>query len=151
MTYIQEFMEDALKEAEHASDCGEIPVGALIVKDGKIIAKASNMVEGKQNPLMHAEMICIDEALKVLNGKWLKNCEMYVTLEPCPMCMGAIMNARIKRLYIGAPDMQYGACGSKYNLSETLNHKCEVYFGILEEKSKKMINDFFKKMRNKEE
>ena len=150
MSYIQDFMKLALNEANSAYHNGEIPVGAVIVKGGNVIASASNTCEKQKNPLLHAEINCINKAIDITGDKYLTDCDMYVTLEPCPMCMGAIMNARIKRLYIGTPDLRYGASGSKYDLSETLNHKCEIYFGILEENCKNLINNFFKKMRGNE-
>ena len=150
MSYIHEYMKIALNQAKNAYNNGEIPIGAVIVKNGEVIAMASNTCEEHSNPLMHAEINCINRAVAILGDKHLTDCDMYVTLEPCPMCMGAIMNARIKRLYIGATDAQYGASGSKYNLSETLNHKCEVYFGILEDECKNLINNFFEKLRGNE-
>ncbi len=147
MTYIQKFMKKAIFEAQSGFDAGEIPVGCVIVKDNKIIASATNQVETDKNPTNHAEILCIQKAINVLGEKYLTDCEMYVTLEPCPMCMGAIMNSRIKRVYIGANDENFGACGSKYDLTSSLNHKCEVYFGILEEECKNLLLKFFKKLR----
>ena len=146
----EKFMKEALKEAKKAYKKEEIPVGAIIVKDGDIIARGHNLKETKANTIKHAEIIAIEKASKKLNAWRLENCEMYVTLEPCSMCAGAIINARIKKVYIGTMDEKTGACGSVLNLFEyNFNHKVECETGILKESCKKIIQDFFKELRLK--
>ena len=149
MSYINDFMQIAIEQARKAYTENEIPVGCVIVKDGKIIFKSRNSIQKNSNPICHAEILCINGALKKLNQKYLYNCDLYVTLEPCPMCMGAIMASRIARVYIGAQDNNFGACGTMYNLCETLNHKCEVYFGINEDECKNLLQNFFEKILKK--
>ena len=145
----KEFMEEALKLAKEAAECGEIPVGAVIVKNGEIIAKGRNMREEKQNALSHAEIEAINNACKTLNSWRLDDCEIYVTLEPCPMCAGAIINARIKTLVFGAYDLKAGSIDSVVNLCDyPYNHKVEVYGGICEERCLAVLKDFFKELRN---
>ena len=143
------YMKKALIEAKKAFDKDEVPIGAIIVKDGKIIAKAHNCKEIKKDTTMHAELIAIKKASKKLNSWRLTNCEMYTTLEPCPMCAGAIINSRIKKVYIGAKDEKSGAAGSVLNLFKDykFNHLVEVEQGILEEDCKKILQDFFKYLR----
>ena len=142
------FMLEALGEAKKAYDEGEVPVGAVIVKDGKIIAKGHNQREQKQNALSHAEMECINTACKILNSWRLDGCELYVTLEPCPMCTGAIINSRIKTVVFGAFDLRAGSMDSVINLCDyPYNHKPEIYGGILEDECKKILEDFFKEKR----
>ena len=145
----EKFMKEALKEAKKAYNKLEIPVGAIIVKDGKIIAKAHNQKETKLDTTKHAEILAIQKASKKLGSWRLLDCEMYVTLEPCPMCAGAIINSRIKNVYIGTMDEKTGAVGSKLNLFEdyTFNHKVEFETGVLQEQSEKMLKDFFKDLR----
>ncbi len=144
------FMKAALREAQKAFDEGEVPVGCVIVKDGKIIARGRNARERKKNALLHAEISAIDKACKKLSGWRLWQCEMYVTLEPCPMCTGAIINSRIKKVYIGAEDSKAGAMGSVLNLAEfPFNHKPEIEFGILSEESKHLLKSFFQNLRKK--
>ena len=142
-------MKEALKEAKKAYDKLEIPVGAVIVKDGKIIARAHNSKEEKQDTTRHAEIIAIQRASKKLQNWRLNDCEMYVTLEPCPMCAGAIIQSRIKKVYIGAMDEKTGACGSVLNLLSDykFNHVVEVESGFLKEECEKMLKDFFKLLR----
>ena len=143
-------MKEALKEAQKAYDKDEIPVGAVIVKDGKIISKAHNLREIKQNAVAHAEILAIEKANKKLNSWRLVDCDMYVTLEPCTMCMGAIISSRIKNLYIGTLDPKTGACGSFVDLSKLkYNHTVNIYQGILKEKCEYIIKDFFKNLRKK--
>ncbi len=150
----EKFMKEALKEAKKAYEKLEVPVGAVIVKDGKIIARGHNLKETKKDTTKHAEIIAIEKASKKL-GVWrLLDCEMYVTLEPCSMCAGAMINSRIKKLYIGALDKKTGAVGSVLNLLEDykFNHNIEVEKGILKEDCEKILKDFFKnlrKMKNK--
>lgn len=145
----EKFMKEALKEAKKAYDKLEVPVGAVIVKDGKIISRAHNLKETKFDTTNHAEIIAIQKASKKLKSWRLLDCEMYVTLEPCSMCAGAIINSRIKKVYIGANDEKTGAVGSVLNLFEDykFNHNVEFEKGILKEESEKIIKDFFKKLR----
>ena len=145
------FMNEALKEAKKAYNKLEVPVGVVIVKDNKIIARAYNQKEMKNSPIKHAEIIAIEKACKKLNNWRLNDCEMYVTLEPCPMCAGAIVNSRIKKVYVGARQEKTGACGSKVDLIEEYKteSKVEVEFGILTDKCLEILQDFFKILRSK--
>ena len=147
----REFMKEALAEAKKAKTKGEVPVGAVIVKNGKIIARGHNLREEKQNALSHAEIECINMACKVL-GTWrLEGCKMYVTLEPCPMCTGAIINSRISTLVFGAFDSKAGCIDSVINLCDyPFNHKPEIYGGIMEDECKEILSEFFDKIRNAE-
>lgn len=145
----REFMLEALKLAKEAAEKGEVPVGAVIVKDGKIIAKGRNMREQKQNALSHAEIEAINNACKSLGSWRLDGCELYVTLEPCPMCTGAIINARIKSVIFGAYDLKAGSMDSVINLCDyPYNHKPEIYGGIYEDKCLKLLKVFFEDLRN---
>ena len=145
----EKFMKEALKEAKKAYDKLELPVGAVIVKDGKIIARAHNLKETKYDTTKHAEILAIQKASKKLETWRLLDCEMYVTLEPCSMCAGALINSRIKKLYIGTMDEKTGAAGSVLNLFEdyTFNHKVEVEKGIMKEECESLLKDFFKMLR----
>ena len=145
----EQFMKEALKEAKKAYEKLEVPVGAVIVKDGKIIARAHNLKETKYDTTKHAEMLAIQKASKKLKTWRLLDCEMYVTLEPCSMCAGAIINSRIKKIYIGALDEKTGAAGSVLNLFEdyTFNHKVEVEKDIMKSQCEKILKDFFKELR----
>lgn len=144
----KEFMQAAINEAKIAAQNYEVPVGAVIVKDGKIIATGRNMREEKQNALSHAEIEAINNACKTLKSWRLDGCEMYVTLEPCPMCTGAIMNSRIKTLVFGAYDSKAGSVDSVVNLCDyPYNHKVEVYGGICEDECLKILKDFFVDLR----
>ena len=148
--YMEEkFMKEALKEAKKAYDKLEVPVGCVIVKDGKIIARGHNLKETKQDTTKHAEMIAIQKASKKLNSWRLLDCEMYVTLEPCSMCAGAIIQSRIKKIYIGTLDEKTGAAGSVLNLFEDypFNHKVEVETGILKTDCENILKAFFKELR----
>ena len=142
-------MKLALKEAKKAYDKGEVPVGAVIVKDGKVISKAYNLKEIKNDTTNHAEILAIKKASKKLNSWRLIDCEMYVTLEPCSMCAGALIQSRIKKVYIGAMDYKTGACGSVLNLLEnyTFNHKVEVEIGVMQKECTNIIKKFFKELR----
>jgi len=143
-------MKEALKEAKKAYEKDEIPVGAVIVKDGKIIARAHNLREKKQSAVAHAEILAIEKANKKLNSWRLVDCDMYVTLEPCTMCMGAIISSRIRNLYIGTLDPKTGACGSFVDLSKLkYNHTVNIHKGILKEECEYIIKDFFKNLRKK--
>ena len=145
----EKYMKEALKEAKKAYDKLEVPVGAVIVKDGKIIARAHNLKETKTDTTKHAEIIAIQRASKKLKSWRLIDCEMYVTLEPCSMCAGAIINSRIKKIYIGTMDEKTGAAGSVLNLFEDyiFNHKVEVESGILKEECENILKSFFKELR----
>ena len=145
----EKFMKEALKEAKKAYTKLEIPVGAVIVKDGKIIARAHNIKEEKQDTTKHAEIIAIQKESKKLKGWRLNDCEMYVTLEPCAMCAGAIIQARIKKIYIGTMDEKTGACGSVLNLLKDFkfNHTVEIETGILKDNCEQILKDFFKELR----
>ncbi len=145
----EKFMKEALKEAKKAYDKLEVPVGCVIVKDGKIIARGHNLKETKQDTTKHAEMIAIQKASKKLNSWRLLDCEMYVTLEPCSMCAGAIIQSRIKKIYIGTLDEKTGAAGSVLNLFEDypFNHKVEVETGILKTDCENILKAFFKELR----
>ncbi len=143
------FMKQALKEAKKAYEKLEVPVGAVIVKDGKIIAKAHNLKETKTDTTKHAEILAIQKASKKLESWRLLDCEMYITLEPCSMCAGAIINSRIKKVYIGALDEKTGAAGYVLNLFEDykFNHKVEVEKGVMQEECENILKDFFKMLR----
>ena len=143
------YMLEALKEAKKAYDKLEIPVGVVIVKDGKIIARAHNIKEQKKDTTNHAEIIAIKKASKKLENWRLIDCEMYVTLEPCSMCAGAIINSRIKKIYIGAMDEKTGACGSVLNLLKDykFNHDVEIEYGIMKEECENILKQFFKELR----
>ena len=145
----EQFMKEALKEAKKAYNKLEIPVGAIIVKDGKIIARAHNIKEEKQDTTKHAEIIAIQKASKKLETWRLNDCEMYVTLEPCAMCAGAIIQARLKKLYIGTMDTKTGACGSVLNLLKDFkfNHNVELETGILKDDCEQILKNFFKELR----
>ncbi|PNT91665.1 tRNA adenosine(34) deaminase TadA [Clostridium thermosuccinogenes] len=143
------FMKQALKEAKKAYDKDETPVGAVIVKGDKIIARGHNLKELKQDPTMHAEISALQKASKKL-GTWrLNDCDMYVTLEPCTMCAGAILHARINRLFIGTPDPKAGAVGSVINVLEVeqFNHRVEVMQGVLEDECSDILKRFFRELR----
>ena len=148
----ERFMKEALKEAKKAYDKLEVPVGCVIVKDGKIVARAHNLKESKKDTTKHAEILAIQKASKKLEAWRLLDCDMYVTLEPCSMCAGAIINSRIRNLYIGTMDKKTGAAGSVLNLFEdfTFNHKVTVQNGILKEQCEKILKDFFKELRKRD-
>ena len=145
----EKFMKAALKEAKKAYEKLEVPVGAVIVKDEKIIARAHNLKETKYDTTKHAEILAIQKASKKLNSWRLIDCEMYVTLEPCSMCAGALINSRIKKVYIGASDQKTGAVGSVFNLLEdyTFNHKVEYEKGVLQDECESILKEFFKELR----
>lgn len=140
------FMEKALREAQKAADLGEIPVGAVIVKDGKIISCAHNSTGKTNDPTAHAELLAIRKASKALSNSRLIGCEMYVTLEPCAMCAGAIVLSRLKTIHIGTLDPKSGACGSVLNIlqDQRLNHFVQVNSGLLENECSTIIKNFFK-------
>lgn len=145
----KKFMGEALKEAKKAYKKKEIPVGAVIVKDNKIIARAHNLKELKNDTTKHAELLAIQKASKKLERWRLDDCEMYVTLEPCSMCAGALIQSRLKKVYIGTMDYKTGACGSVLNLLKDykFNHYVECENGILKEECENILKDFFKDLR----
>lgn len=144
----EKYMKEALKEAKKALQKMEVPVGAVIVKDKKIIARAHNLKEIKKNTIKHAEINAIEKASKKLESWRLINCEIYVTMEPCAMCMGAIINSRIKKIYYGVSDEKSGCCGSVIDLTKyKFNHIPEYEKGILEEENRNILQKFFKELR----
>ncbi|WP_326911384.1 tRNA adenosine(34) deaminase TadA [Sedimentibacter sp. MB31-C6] len=145
----EKFMSEALIEAYKASELKEVPIGAIIVKDGKIVGRGYNQKETLKDATLHAEISAIKDACRNLGGWRLPGCSMYVTLEPCPMCAGALINARVEKLIIGARDFKSGACGSILNIvqMDELNHNIDVKFGVLEEECSKVLKDFFKELR----
>ncbi len=144
-------MHEAIKQARRSLLAEDVPVGAVIVKDGKIIARGYNQVEKRQNPIAHAEIVAIEKASKKLGYKHLLDCDIYVTLEPCAMCCGAIVLARLRRLIFGAYDPKTGAAVSLYNITNDprLNHRLEVLGGVLQDDCVALLKNFFKKLRNK--
>lgn len=143
-----EYMNIALQLARQAADEGEVPVGAVIVKEDTIIGRGRNRRESIGNALAHAEIEAINEACQTLGGWQLVDCTLYVTLEPCPMCAGAIINARIPRVVQGACNIKAGSCGSIVDLfSLPYNHKPALVSGVLEEECQQLLKDFFKKLR----
>ena len=143
------FMKEALKEAKKAEAVSEVPIGAVIVCEGKVIARAHNTKNQHRNALKHAEMLVIDKAIKK-RGDWrLTDCDLYVTLEPCPMCAGACINARLRSVIFGAYDEKAGCCGTLYNLpvDTRFNHRPEVIGGVMEAECAEILSDFFKNLR----
>lgn len=145
----QVFMQEALKQAKKARQEDEVPVGAVIVKGEQLIAKAYNQVELLNDPTAHAEMIAVTQAANTLKEKWLYDCTLYVTLEPCSMCAGALVLARIGRVCFGAFDPKSGACGSVMNITDhpQLNHRIDVTGGVMEPQCSQMLTGFFEKKR----
>lgn len=145
----QQFMAQALLLAEDAAQAGEIPVGAVVVKDNIIIGKGSNQTEKLKDPTAHAEMIAISAACEFLDNKYLTGCTLYVTLEPCPMCAGALVWSKIDRVIFGASDSRAGSCGTVLNISSLpgLNHKPEIIQGILEQDCSFLLKKFFSEKR----
>ena len=142
------FMREALNLAKLAADDGEVPVGAVVVKGDEIVGRGYNRREGKKNALAHAEIAAINDACKNLSGWRLWQCDLYVTLEPCPMCAGAIVNSRIKKVYFGAKDEKAGCFGSVIDFNELpFNHKPEIEGGILASDCKDLLSSFFSKLR----
>lgn len=153
MTEQEKFMKRALEQAKIAGRKGEVPIGCVVVKDGKVIARGRNRREELNNAVKHAEIIAIEKACKK-TGDWrLNGCEMYVTLEPCAMCAGAVFNARLDKLYFGAYDLKSGACGSAFDITGgiTLNHSVLTVGGVLEGECSSIITEFFKNRRKKTE
>lgn len=150
MTEQEKYMKEALRLAKKAADEGEVPVGAVVVCDGKIVGRGRNRRETKRTALGHAEIEAIGKACKKLGGWRLHRCDLYVTLEPCPMCAGAIINARIKTLFYGAPDPKAGSCGTLVNLFDLpYNHKPEVISGLLADDCAAVLRDFFRALRQR--
>lgn len=149
--YMKKYMEEALKEARLAFQSGEVPIGAVIEKDGQIIARGHNLTRTLQDPTAHAEMIAIREAACRLGGWRLIGCSMYVTVEPCAMCAGAMIWSRIENLYIGAMDAKAGACGSVFDIpgEERLNHRIHVETGIMESECRGIMQEFFGQLRHR--
>lgn len=147
----EDFMREALAEAQKALKAEEIPVGAIIEKDGVIIGRGHNLTESSKDPTAHAEIIAIRQAAQILGGWRLLGCRLYVTTEPCSMCAGAIVLARIPHLYIGTKNPKGGACGSVLNVvqEKKLNHYVDVEFGLLQEECQRMMQLFFKILKKK--
>jgi len=144
-------MQEAIRQARAAAQQDEVPVGAVIVHGRKIIAKAHNQIETLKDPTAHAEMIAITQASNFLSSKWLQDCTLYVTIEPCSMCAGALVLARIPRIFFGAKEPKTGACGSVINIADhkSLNHRIEVNGGIFAEECSALVSEFFQNKRKK--
>lgn len=143
-----DFMKMALQEAEKCKDTSDVPVGAVIVKDGKVISTGRNLKERDNLGTLHAEIVAINNANKALGSANLSGCELYVTLEPCPMCAGAVINSKIDKVVFGAFDLKNGACGSVTNLfGLPFTHKPECFGGIMEEECSSILTEFFKSLR----
>ena len=147
----RKFMTKALEEAKQAERNEEIPVGAVVVLENRIIGKGFNQVEMLKDPTAHAEMLAISAACSTIHNKYLTGATLYVTLEPCPMCAGAIVWSKLKQVVFGAVDEKAGACGSLFNITSNkkLNHRVEVIQGVMEYESKEILQDFFRKKRSK--
>ena len=143
------YMEMALRQAAEASSCGEVPIGAVLVKDGKVLAVDRNRREGNKDATAHAEMLVLRRAGQLLGGWRLSGCTLYVTLEPCPMCAGAMVQARLDRLVFGAADPKGGAAGTLYDITrdERLNHRLTVTSGVKEEECAGLLQQFFRSRR----
>jgi len=150
MTDDERWMDHALREAEQAYKRKEVPIGALVVQNGKVIGRAYNQVETLKDPTAHAEMIAITAAATQLGNHRFDKCTLYVTLEPCAMCAGAIVLARLERVVFGASDAKAGACGTLFNIvkDKRLNHQVELVGGVLEAKCSGILKDFFSKVRS---
>lgn len=150
MSREEELMREAIALAREAAADGEVPVGAVVVRDDVIVGRGRNRREIGKNALCHAELEAIGNACEALGGWRLWQCELFVTLEPCPMCAGAIINARIPRVFYGAKDAKAGSCGSVVNLFELpYNHKPELTGGVLEDECARLLTEFFQRLRNK--
>ena len=149
--YCDEYMQLAIKLAQAAAESDEVPVGAVIVKNNEVVATSENMKERANDATKHAEMVALSRATEAVGNWWLEDCDVYVTLEPCPMCAGAMINSRIRALYFGAYDEKTGAAGSKVNLFESglFNHDIVVSGGHRQEECAALLSGFFKKKRNK--
>ncbi|MBC8570627.1 tRNA adenosine(34) deaminase TadA [Zongyangia hominis] len=146
----EKYMRLALEEAQKAAELGEAPIGAVVVREDEVIARAHNLRETQKNALAHAEILAIENACKALGGWRLTRCTLYVTLEPCPMCAGAMVNARLPRVVFGAKDAKAGVCGSVCSLfAMPFNHRPAVTSGVLEEECTAILSQFFQKLREK--
>jgi len=145
------YMREALKEAQEAFEEDEVPVGAVVVHKGRVIGRGHNQIERLKDPTAHAEMLALTSATNFLGSKWLNEASIYVTIEPCSMCAGALLLARIKNLYFGALDPKTGACGSVFSIADNkkLNHHIKVTKGVLKEKCAALLKEFFKNKRAK--
>ncbi|MCK4463531.1 MAG: tRNA adenosine(34) deaminase TadA [Candidatus Omnitrophica bacterium] len=145
------YMKEALKEAKKAFEKDEVPVGAIIVFKRQVIGRAHNQIKALKDPTAHAEMIAITQAAAYLKNERLKDCDMYVTIEPCSMCVGALVLARVRKIVYAAKDPKTGACGSVFNLasSSRLNHRIKVKSGVMQSKCSSLMKEFFKKKRIK--
>jgi tRNA(adenine34) deaminase len=145
------YMKEAIKEAKKAEALNEVPIGAIVVIDGKIISRAHNLRESKQSAVAHAEILAIEQACKLIGSWRLENASLYVTLEPCAMCSGAIILSRVKRVVYGATDPKGGCAGTFMNLlqDERFNHQSDVRSGVLEEECGQLLSDFFRQLRKK--
>lgn len=142
------FMEQAIVEAEKAARIGEVPVGAVIVRNGEIIARGHNLCESRKDATLHAEIVALRSACEVVGGWRLNDCDIYVTLEPCMMCSGALLNSRIRRIYFGAYDIKNGACGSVCDVGNMgFTHKPEIYGGICQDGCAELLSVFFSDRR----
>ena len=150
---MNKYMKEAIAEAKNAFSMGEVPVGAVVVMNGEIVARTHNLSETNKNPTHHAEILAINEALKNLGTKNLKGAELYVTLEPCAMCIGACALCKIDRVYFGAYDTKSGACGGKTDILREgcYDYKTEIFGGIDETECKEILSEFFQKVRNENE
>lgn len=149
----ERFMKEALKQAKKGFDKGECPIGCVIVKDGKVLVRSHNMKLTKCNPILHAEVVAIDKACKKIGDWRLNDCDMYVTLEPCTMCAGAIIQSRIRKVYFGAYEPKSGAvvsCNDIFEVSHGHNHKVEFEGGIMEKECSQMMLDFFRAIRKRD-
>lgn len=150
---MNKYMQEAIAEAKNAAAEAEVPVGAVVVKDGKVVARAHNLTEKNNNPTHHAEILAINKALKNLGAKNLTGCELYVTLEPCAMCIGACALSKVDKVYFGAYDTKSGACGGKCDVLREgcYDYKTEIFGGIEETECRKILTDFFEKIREERE
>ena len=146
-------MKEAIKEAQEAFSIDEVPVGAVVVYENKVIARAHNQVETLKDPTAHAEIIALTQASSFLGNKWLSGCFIYVTIEPCSMCAGALVLSRIEKIIYGANDPKAGACGSVINIAnnKSLNHRLEIKKGVLEDECSLLLKDFFRKKRKQQQ
>jgi len=145
----ENFMREALRQAKKAYDADEVPIGAVVVRGGKIIGRAYNQVELLKDATAHAEMLALTQAEAAVGDWRLTDCDLYVTKEPCPMCAGALVHVRIRRIIFGCADLRAGAAGSIINLLQlpSLNHQCEITSGVLERECAAILQDFFRKRR----
>lgn len=151
MAYDERFMKMAIALAKESAEHDEVPVGAVVVKQGEVVGASGNFKERENNAVCHAEIVALSKATKSVDNWWLEDCDVYVTLEPCSMCAGAMINSRIRALYFGAYDEKSGACGSKVNLFESglFNHDVIVEGGFEREECARLLSDFFRNKRKK--